>query len=264
MNDADRTMQPNPDHDRHVAFPDLDDIPTRRATAGPPTIRSRPQLSHTTAFPGGRPVRRPATPVRPPGAGRRWGLWVAGAAALALMLGVGGGVHVGVGGGSTSVSVGAEPEYGYDPGYDSGLGDGSDSGGDPAPFSSWTELGDPAPLGGVDPLPAGRRTVRSVPAGAQQLRVEVVGAGPVVASVVVTVGGADVLGTPVAALPWVAEAPVDAGSGPDHSTTVEVTVDQTSGTGTLECRIYAAGTLVSVETQDGPVTCTATLPARSR
>jgi hypothetical protein len=43
---------------------------------------------------------------------------------------------------------------------------------------------------------------------------------------------------------------------------VEVTVDQTSGSGTLECRIYAAGTLVSVETQDGPVTCTATVPAR--
>jgi hypothetical protein len=177
---------------------------------------------------------------------------------LAVLLGFGGGVHVEVGGGSGSVAVGADPGYGYDPGQDSGPG----SVGDPAPFSSWTELGDPAPLGGVDPLPAGQRVVGSVPAGAQQLRVEVVGAGPVVASVVVTVGGVDVLGAPVAALPWVAEAPVDAGTGLGHATTVEVTVDQTSGSGTLECRIYAAGTLVSVETQDGPVTCTATVPAR--
>jgi len=194
-------------------------------------------------------------------------MWVAGALGLTVLLGVVGGVHVGVGDASGSVTIQGGPQYGYDPGTDSGSGNGSadapsaDSG--PASLMSWVELADAPPLGGAAPLTGPHRQVHPVPADVRQLRVEVVGDGPVEASTAVTVGGQHTVDTVDTALPWVAEASVDGSAGPTSPTPVQVEVRPTAGVGTLECRVYAGGTLVSVVTSDGAVTCAVTLPARS-
>ncbi len=102
-----------------------------------------------------------------------------------------------------------------------------------------------------------------MPADVRQLRVEVVGDGRLEASTGITVGGQQLVDTVVAALPWVVEAAVGGIGGPTAATPVQVEVRPTGGAGTLECRIYAGGTLVSLVTADGPVTCAVTLPARS-
>jgi hypothetical protein len=268
LSDPDRLRPavPDPQQDRHVSFPD--DAPDEVSSGAPDGVPgvgaapSGPPLPPEAWAPrpsGHDPSRQEPTgwsapvsptlttpPVRPAARRRRPG-WLALLVPLAIVLG-----H-----GQTDTSATEDcPSYtGAGPGMsDCGSWDGT--GGVGAPADSvpgvWTE--DVTATTTFAPMLGGTPKVEPVPVGAGALRVEIVSApGPAAtgleAQVDTTVGDAQVDGW-LGTTPHALEVHLD-----QHPTALKISATVTSGSGTVQCRVYAGSLLVAVGTSSSVATC---------
>lgn len=271
MSDHDRTRPalPDPQRDRHVAFPDDPSGPEPsgrsggRSTAAPsslppeawaprtadpaPTTPStwQPPVAPVLLTPPTRAPQPPAKRWRPPG-------WLAFVLVPALL--------IGISNGQTDSSLDGECSYAVTGSSDLGCvesvgPDGDSMDGPMGVPGVWAE--DSTATTTFGPFLGEGDAVSPVPASATALRVEVVTkpaspTTPFDARVDTTVNGS----------------PIDAwDQGLPHATTVHlqsrppeltVSVSVTTGRGTIQCRVYADEVLVAVDTSTSEATCTPT------
>lgn len=270
MSDPDRLRPalPDPQQDRHVSFPDeapddaANDAPNGVRGAGPaPSGPALPPEAWAPRPAGHEPSRHEPTgwsapvsptlttpPTRPSPRRRRPG-WLVLLVPVVLVL-----AH-----GQTDASMTGDcPSYtGAGPGMsDCGSSAGSGDSGIGAPADSvpgvWTE--DVTATTTFAPMLAGTPKVSPVPAGAAALQVEIVSTpGPAAAGleaqVDTTVGDAPVdvwLGN----TPHALEVHLD-----EHPAGLKISATVTSGSGTVQCRVYAGSLLVAVDTSGSMATC---------
>ncbi|MER7074077.1 hypothetical protein [Terrabacter sp. NPDC000476] len=260
---AARPALPDPQHDRHVSFPDdqPDEAPGRPHPAAA-TLPAEAWAPRTTpSRPRGTSVARPGPPPPPtpvPRPRRRLPGWVAVLLVPPLLLGI---ANNGDGPVETcDVSVTGElPGVGEcDPTFgDSGSGN-DGLGGDGAPVGApgvWVEDSTDT----VAPLLRGRPKAAPVPASATALKVEIVtalrsgSASEVYAQVDTSADGfaADSRETTGASAFEVHLDP--------RPRDLSITAALPPGNGTVQCRVYAGETLVAVSTSDTEATCTPAL-----
>jgi len=250
VSDPERPALPDPQQDRHVAFPEL--TPSTSSTAQPVPVPGLPPDAWAGHEPRTGPTpARPASPsilTTPPTLpghrrGRRRPAWLPFAAIV--------GVFLVMGNVSTSGDEWTPP---FDGGYSEQQWGGSepDQAYDPDAYG-WIES--VVDLETRPPLPRDTR-ISPVPPDAEMLRVEVVAetAEPVTLRISSDTGLGDE--TTDAATPLVRE--VRTGT---EMHEVDVTVTSTSGTDVpVQCRIYAGRTLVALSTSPVEVSCSAHWP----
>ena len=267
--DRSRPAVPDPQQDRHVSFPD--DASSQGSPEGPTSFGSdlppeawapRPTTrdSSSTASPTRRaptataPSILTTSPVPQPRRGRR--RWPA-LLLVPLLFGI---AHNGSSGnltdGCTTYADGSSSVPGC--GSFDGTGDGvSGLGAEQGVVGVWADdvTDSTKPLA---PLLKGSPKVSPVPADATLLRVEVVSSGDASNSPPQTQIDTSANDFPIEG--W--------GQGTPHAidlhlderpTSINVSVNVTSGTGTVQCRIYAGSTLVALETSAKSATCSPAL-----
>lgn len=267
--DRSRPAVPDPQQDRHVSFPDdaSPQGPTTFGSALPPeawaprpsrreSSSAAPRTRHPHTVPARAPSILTTPPVRPEPRRRRPS-WLGLLLVPPLLLGISNVRDDG------STTDGCTSYTGAGPGTsDCSSFDGTGDGGNGvAPADSapgvWAKdvTGAAEPLA---PLLEGSPKVSPVPADATLLRVEVVSTTDSSAAPVQTqidTSAEDFLidawdqGTPHAIDIHLEERP----------TSVEVSVNVTSGRGRVQCRIYAGSTLVAIDTSTATATCSPAL-----
>lgn len=252
---------PDPQQDRHVAFPDDAGPggPPRSGPALPPeawaprTSNHEPAPTHRASGTGpspGTPVHTILTtpPPRPEPRRRSRG-WAALLFVPALLIGF---ANNGSGSGSESGTVTAECW--------SGTADQQTGSCDPGSTFTGTVEDVTSSAGHLTPLLRGSPTVAAVPADATMLRAEIVATpdsvGPrddssnaLRAQVDLTAGG-----VPVDSREQEPPLALDVGL-VDRPTDLQLSASITSGSGTIQCRVYAGDTLVAIATSTATVTC---------
>ncbi|WP_344254397.1 hypothetical protein [Terrabacter carboxydivorans] len=243
---------PDPQQDRHVAFPDDADsgCATSAGTSLPPEAWApRTPRASSTRSSAGIPVHTIlATPPLRPERRRRGRGWAALLFVPILLFGV---AHNG--GGAESGTVTGECWYG------TGV-DQQTSPCDPGPSFAGTVEDVTSSAGHLTPLLRDTPPVARVPADATALRVEVVAtpdaAGPrgdssdiLKAQIDVSAGG-----VPIDAREQEPPLALDIGL-VDRPTDLQVSASITWGSGTIQCRVYASDTLVAVATSTATATC---------
>lgn len=259
MSDPDRSRPavPDPQQDRHVSFPDDDATP-----GGPPTFGTNlppqawaPRQSTRESSPAPAPSILTTPPVRPEPRRRR-PRWPALLLVPPLLLGLANGQD------SDSVTDGC-PSFGdAGPGVSDcvsfdGTGDGSGGAGPgESVVGVWTQ--DVTASTTFAPMLGGAPDVSPVPADATSLTVEVVStasspSGGVVAGVDVTSGGM-VLDGHQGLGPYAVKVKLH-----HRPSELRVTATVMTGPGTIQCRVYAGGALVAIDTSTTTATCTPAL-----
>lgn len=245
-----RPHLPDPQYDRHVSFPE--DAPDER----PPTRSLPPEAwaprpsgpPPTTQSPG--PPSGPSfvtAPARPPLVRRRPHNRGAGLIAALVVVPL----LIGIMSGGTTWSMSADGS-----GYSTGMDGEPWQAGDAGPYSGveGVTILPVADGANVAPLLPEATTVQAVPAGATQLRIEVVASAG--GTVQFEVSGPDgVLETTLdepLPLARIATHPTD------ERTTMHVHAERASGDTVLQCRVYAGTVLVALDTARSSVTCTVT------
>jgi hypothetical protein len=227
--DRPRPELPDPQQDRHVAFPE-----TGSAVSGlPPDAWA--DHGRTAA------ATRPPAPARPQSQLRRRPAWLPYAAALGVFLVIGNtaGSHS-----DPTVDAGGRFSEQWD-----------------GPSGAWNQAPDPAEVGWITTVedPRMNRTpvsmdsaVSPVPPDMNVLRVEVVSNSPQPVSLTLSTSSGLVGDDPATTTPVVKEIHLG-----HDSSTVNVSASKATETGeVLQCRIYAGTELVAIHTTDtGPVTC---------
>ncbi|MGO4599718.1 hypothetical protein [Terrabacter sp. 2RAF25] len=267
--DTKRPELPDPQHDHHVAFPD-EGVDGRAASTGafgaslPPeawaprpveNTSSAASASSTSTWqpdvrPGSILTTPPNRPYQPAARRTNGSTGSTGAKVLAAL--------VLVPMAMAFCSSGSHDQYGYT--GDGGTGVEMPMGGD-IPMAADPVSVDPVVVemapdtSGVLPPLTGKPKTAAVPVGAPELRVEVVSlptadAGPSAEVMVQTFANDFATDTSSGALPFAATVHLN-----ERPSRLQMTASVVSGTGQLQCRVYAGDRLVAISSGGATVTC---------